>query len=142
MDTGIVFTDKTSISGDGTVKHPLALIPPVFSTPVDLIVYAPGVGSNNQVLVLFAFSRIVKFPSGAALSQAIAKVAATADTVFTFSKNGTPFATVDFGIAATIGTYTQAADEVFSPGDTLEIDGPAVADATLADIGFTFAGLR
>lgn len=115
----------------------------VFSSkPFDVAVFAPGVGTNNQILLRIKLARAVTFPAGASLSQATAGTAATGSTTFTFKKNGSSFATVNFAASGTSGTWTQASDAVFAAGDTLEIDGPATADATLADIGFTLAGVR
>lgn len=143
METGIVFVDKTTLSGDGTIKHPLSVVPVVPPpVPVDLLIFAPGAGTDAQDVFRVRFSRAVTFPAGAALSKATAKVAATASTTFTFSKNGAPFATVNFGIAGIEGVYTQAADAIFAAGDLFELDGPATADGTLADVGFTLAGTR
>lgn len=110
--------------------------------PFDVPVIMPGLGVNTQVLAYIPILRNVTFPAGAANSLAVAKSAATASTTFTFLKNGVAFATVNFAIAATTGTWTQAADAVFAPNDILEVDGPAVADATLANAGMTLWGNR
>jgi hypothetical protein len=110
--------------------------------PFDVSVFAPGVGANNQKLLRAKLARAVTFPATAALSQTAASANATASTTFTLSKNGTSFATVNFAAAAAVGIWTQASDAVFAAGDLLEIDGPATADATLADVGITLAGVR
>jgi len=114
----------------------------VLPKPYDIMVTAPGLGTNTQVLARFKLARAVTFPAGAALSLAVASAAATGSTTFTLKKNGTAFATVNYAASAAVGTWTQAADAVFAAGDLLEIDGPAVADATLADVGITLAGTR
>jgi hypothetical protein len=110
--------------------------------PFDVGVTNPGVGSNSQVLIHLKLARAVTFPSGASLSTAHAGTAATGSTTFTFKKNGTSFATVNFAASGTSGTYTQGSDAVFAAGDLLELIGPATADATLADFGFVLAGIR
>lgn len=109
--------------------------------PFDVPVFAPGVGSNNQKLLRIKLTRAVKFPSGAANSYATASAASTGTATFTFNKNGAPFATVAYTISAT-GVWTQALDATFAAGDLLEVDGPATADATLADVGMTLYGFR
>lgn len=115
----------------------------VFSAkPFDVAVTAPGVGSNNQVLARIKLARAVTFPASATLSQAAASANATADTTFTLKKNGTAFATCKFSASGASGAFTQASDATFAAGDLLEIDGPATADATLADVGITLAGIR
>lgn len=84
-----------------------------------------------------------KFPAGGTLSNAIASVAATADTIFTFKKNGSSFATLKYAAASAVGVWTQAADATFIGGtDVLEVDCPATHDATLADPGITFVAQR
>lgn len=110
--------------------------------PIDLGCFVPGVGTNNQILLSLALNRAITFPAGATLSHAIATIAATGSTTFTFKKNGSSFATAVFAGSGTTATFTQASDAVFVAGDILEIDGPATADATLANIGITLAGVR
>lgn len=115
----------------------------VFSVkPFDVSVFAPGLGTNNQILIRVKLARAVTFPSGASLSQATASANATSSTTFTLKKNGSSFATVNYASSSSSGTWTQASDAVFAAGDLLEIDGPATADATLADVGITLAGVR
>jgi Protein of unknown function (DUF2793) len=115
----------------------------VFSAkPFDVGVTIPGVGTNNQVLIHLKLARAVTFPASATLSTAHGGTAATGSTTFTFKKNGTSFATVNFAASGTSGTFTQASDSVFAAGDLLELLGPATADATLADFGINLAGVR
>lgn len=109
--------------------------------PFDVPVFAPGVGTNNQKLLRIKLTRAVKFPSGAASSYATASVASTGAPVFTFNKNGAPFATVTYTASAS-GVWAQASDATFAAGDLLEVDGPATADGTLADVGMTLYGFR
>jgi hypothetical protein len=111
-------------------------------SPFDISTFAAGVGTNNQVLLRVAVARAVTFPAGASLAQAVASATATGSTTFTLKKNGSSFATVNFAASASSGIWTQASDATFAAGDVLEIDGPATADATLADVGITLAGVR
>lgn len=110
--------------------------------PFDPYIFNPGVGSNAQTLLYVKLTRAVTFPASAPNSFAVAKTAATASTTFTFKKNGSSFATVNFAISGTTGAWTQASDATFAAGDILEIDGPATADATLADFGISLFGVR
>lgn len=115
----------------------------VFSAkPFDVSTFAPGLGSNSQILLRVKLARAVTFPASATLSQSSASANATASTTFTLKKNGTSFATLVYAIGASAGTWTQASDAVFAAGDLLEIDGPTTADATLANVGITLAGIR
>jgi hypothetical protein len=113
-----------------------------YVAPFDVPVFAPGVGSNNQKLLRIKLTRAVKFPAGAANSYATASAASTGAPVFSFSKNGgAAFATVTYTASAT-GVWAQASDATFAAGDLLEVDGPATADGTLADVGITLFGYR
>lgn len=105
-------------------------------------VFAPGVGSNAQVLLYLQMDRPCVFPASAPNSRATANTAATGSTTYTLKKNGVSFATVLFSASGTVGAWTQASDATFGAGDTLEIDGPVTADATLANVGITLQGYR
>lgn len=110
--------------------------------PIDIAAFAPGLGSNNQVLLRIAVNRAITFPASATLSNAVASANATGSTTYTISKNGSSFATINYAASSATGIYTQASPSVFAAGDVLKIVGPATADATLKDVGITLAGLR
>lgn len=110
--------------------------------PLSVGVFSPGIGSNSQVLLYIKMDRACIFPASAPNSFGIASVAATGSTTFTLKKNGSSFATAVFSASGTTAAWTQASDAVFAPGDILEVDGPATADATLANIGITLQGYR
>jgi hypothetical protein len=109
---------------------------------LDIGIFAPGLGTNNQILARIPMVRAVTFPASAPNSVATASAVATASTTFTFTKNGSSFATVNYAMAASSGTWTQASDATFAAGDVLELDGPGTADATLANVGITIQGYR
>lgn len=113
-----------------------------YIAPFDVPVFAPGLGVNNQKLTRLAMVRNITFPASATNSYAVASANAYANTTFTFKKNGTSFATCQYSAGTAVGVFTQASDANFAPGDLLEIDGPATADATLADVGITLYGFR
>lgn len=136
-----VYGDNVTVAGDGTLPNPLHAIGST-GGPFDVPVFAPGLGSNSQILARIPITRNVTFPAGAANSFAKSSAAATGSTTFTFSKNGVQFASVNFGVGQTVGVFTQAANAVFVPGDVFELDGPAVADGTLANVGITLSGTR
>lgn len=108
----------------------------------DMVLFAPGVGINGQILVRFGMTRASFFPAGAAGAQATAVTAATASTTYTLKKNGTPFATVVFPPAGVTGVWNQASNATFALNDIFEADGPALADATIANVGLTLPGIR
>lgn len=102
-----------------------------------------GVGQNNDIYFYGILPFAVQFPSGAAGSTAKAKTAATGSTTFTFKKNGSSFATVVFSGSGTVGVFTLGSTTSFNgTSDILEIDGPATADATLADFTLLLLGYR
>jgi hypothetical protein len=112
-----------------------------FTAPFDVPIFAPGIGTNNQKLLRIKMTRTVTFPASAVHAEATASASSTGTAIFTLSKNGTPFATATFTTAAS-GVWVQGADANFTPGDLLEVDGPASADTTLADVGLTLYGYR
>ena len=112
------------------------------SGSVDVAVFTAGTNTNSQKLLRIALTRQITFPASATLSQATASANATGSTVYTLTKNGVSFATVTFSGGSATGTWTQASSTTFAAGDVLEIDGPATADATLADVGITLAGCK
>ena len=81
------------------------------------------------------------FPQNLPNSEGSAAVAATASTTFTFKKNGTSFATMNFAAAASVATFTQASDTTFVAGDVFTVDSPA-SDLSLSNVGVTLAVTR
>lgn len=109
----------------------------------DIGVFAPGVGTNNQVLARLILTRTCIFPASAPNSTGTASANATGNTTYTFKKNGSGFATIQFNAGGVTYTWTQASDASFNgTSDVLEVDGPATADATLADVGIMLQGYR
>lgn len=110
--------------------------------PLSLGIFMPGTGTNGQVLLYLIMDRACVFPATAPNSYATAAGAATGSTTYTLKKNGVSFATIVFSASGTTGAFTQASDAVFAPGDLFEVDGPATADASLANMGITLQGFR
>jgi hypothetical protein len=96
----------------------------------------------NTVLLRYPMPRAVRFKSGMAGSQGVAGIAATAAVSFSLCKNGAAFATMNFAADATTATFTCANDTDFAAGDVLTVVAPASTDDTLADLGFSLAGIR
>jgi hypothetical protein len=96
----------------------------------------------SQVLMRYPFPRAVDFPAGLTGSRGVAAVAATALTTLDLRKNGTSVGSVQWAAAATTATFTMAAATSFAAGDVLTVHAPASADATLADLGLSLAGIR
>ena len=99
-----------------------------------------GTGENNEIVMTFVAVRAFSLPSGAGIHKAFAGTAATASTTFTIRKNGTQIGTMVFAAAGTTATFSITSATSFAAGDRLTVVGPATADTTLADVGFTIAG--
>jgi hypothetical protein len=142
--TGAVVLEN-SPTFTGTIAVPALEIngTPIPASVVDFSIacFAPGLGTNGQVLTRVALAQSVTFPSGAGGSYAVSDVLATSSTTYSLSKNGTSFATVVFTSASLVGTWTQASSVTFSAGDILKVS-VATADSTLSDVGITLAGTK
>lgn len=105
----------------------------------DMAVNFVGVTTNGEKMRI-KMVRAVTFPASLTGSSADAGTAATASTTFTLLQNGSSIGTIVFGAGSSSGTITFASPVTFAAGDTFQISAPATADATLADIAFTFKG--
>lgn len=132
---------KTSFyQGNSTIYETLA------STSARLlyarfVVFKAGKTTNGELLGRFLITDDISFALNLDGSLASGTVAATGETVYTIAKNGSTKVTVTFDAASTTGVFAGSAFSVTS-GDVLTLEGPATADATLANISFTLAGTR
>lgn len=110
--------------------------------PFDLGAFVPGTPIAAQVCLRFnvvrAFTWLATLP-GSVFS---AGIAATASTTFTIKQNGSSIGTLVWAIAGTVPTVTFSSDVTFAVNDVITLVAPGSPDATLADIGFSFAGTR
>jgi hypothetical protein len=93
-------------------------------------------------IVVKCFPNGVQFKAGLVASAAGAEVAATAQTVFSITKNGVQFATLTFNAGANVGTFACAANTSFGLGDVLRVIAPNPRDATLSGVAATLIGYR
>lgn len=107
--------------------------------PYDFSFSIVGTTINGEKIPVIIV-RASTIPINATGSLAIATVAATASTVFLIKQNGTQIGTITFAASGTTGTFSFPSAVTFAVGDVLEIDGPANADATLANIAITLKG--
>jgi len=107
----------------------------------DMGIALSGSPSNSQVLCTYPMPRSVTFPYDCGTSQAYGGTAATAQTVFSFKKDGVEFATCTFAAAGQTGTFS-GEQTAFTAGEVFTLVAPASADATLADIGFAITAVR
>lgn len=112
-----------------------------FDTSYDVGGNYTGSPSASAVLMRFPFVRNVKFPTNLQNSRMIANVAATAETVFSIQKNGVEVFTATFAISGTVATFS-GSETTFGVDDILTVVAPGSPDASLADLGWCFAGDR
>jgi hypothetical protein len=109
------------------------------SLPYDIVVnYVGQLVSGEKIRI--KINRSATLPANLTGSYFDAGTAATASTVFTLKQNTTTIGTITFAASATTATVSFTNPVTFTLGDTFEIDSPATADTTLADISFTFKG--
>jgi hypothetical protein len=104
--------------------------------------FLAGKPANSGKLLRIPLAHAVIFPINFAGSVAKASANATASTAIDIQKNGVSCGTLTFALGAAVGTFVTASGvaQSFAAGDVLALIGPAVADTTLADIGFTLVG--
>ena len=107
--------------------------------PADITAFKPGQPGPAELLLRVPIARRMRLPIDLAGSQGGAGVAATTQTDLDVRRNGTSFATMRFAAAADTATFIAATETVLEPGDVLSVIAPATPDATLADLGLTFA---
>ena len=107
-----------------------------------------GKPAAAEVLGPFVSPVAFTLPAGLTGSIATALTAATASATWTLkqipagSTTATTVATATFAAGSRVAAFTAASAVAVAIGDILTLTAPATQDATLADIGFTFAGVR
>jgi hypothetical protein len=126
---------------DGT--NVVSLAPPSAITSFyDFHGYFPGNPTGSEDIFVVPVARSARFLAGLPSSRIIAKIAATAETIFSIRKNGGEFGTATFAVSGTVATLAAGSDTDFAAGDELSIVGPGTPDATIAKIGIALAGVR
>lgn len=135
--TYIVHTDGTANSVDAAVVGEAA-----GSTPYDFYAFVPGTMVNSMTVLGIDARRAFTLPITLTGSIFKAGVAATGSTTITLKKNGASIGTIIWSASGTTGAITFASAVSFAVDDIFTIEGPATADATLANIRFNFKGSR
>lgn len=135
---GIVQCDGTTISCSGGVISQMSGVRPAIMATTFV-----GVPANSQILYYVPAAIALTVPSSCATSQMKAAVAATSSTVFLVNDltTSTTLCTATFSASGTVAVFTGSGGTI-SPGDIIEIVGPATADATLATIGASIYATR
>lgn len=105
-------------------------------------VYVQGKYDSNEVIIQYAIPEACTLPSGLVGSSFFANtpsVTVSPTPIFTVCKNGNPIGTIAWPVSDQDGSITFTADVDFVADDILTLIAPAVVDADLADISFTFA---
>lgn len=131
-----------AVHTDGTANGLVARDIGGINEPHDIHAFVPGVMANAQLLFRMKATRAFTLPINLTGSFVSAVSAATGSTVITLKKNGTSIGTATFAPAATTATFSFAAAVSFAAGDVFTIEGPATADATLADTSYDLFGTR
>jgi hypothetical protein len=102
--------------------------------------FVNGKPTASLVLQRYVFATAVTFPAGLVGSQGTTGTAATAMATFEVEKNGVNIGTMVFAAAASTAAFAMTAAITFNAGDVLTLVAPAVPDATLANLAWTFMG--
>lgn len=131
----LVYTDGTtngmtivSESGAGVIK------------PYDIATFCAGLPGVSEKLLRFNYTRSIDLPANLVGSRVTAQVAATLQTDFAVTLNGTGIGTIRFAAAGTVASFVGFSAQSIVANDVLMIAAPGTQDATLADIAFTIAG--
>ncbi|MCP5364122.1 MAG: hypothetical protein H6905_02620 [Hyphomicrobiales bacterium] len=115
---------------------------PAGPKPYDIAAFVEGTMDDGETVVRHVAARAFSLPADMTGSVLTAGSAATAETIVSCEKDGVQFGTITVAASATSGTFTAATETSFAVGDVLTIEGPATADASLADIAITLKGTR
>lgn len=105
--------------------------------PYDVASATSGKPTASSTLMMFVSPRAFTLPTNLSGSIAKALAAATAQAVFTISKNGSQVASFTFAAASAVATFSNQAAIQVAAGDLITINAPDIADLTLSDIAFT-----
>ncbi len=108
----------------------------------DIAIWDNNRPASGEILYEYTFPRAVAFEAGLTTSRGKSRVAATAESVFSFQKNGVEFGTMTFAIGATTATFAAASLTTFAAGDVLTVVAPNPRDDTLSGVHGTLAGTR
>jgi Protein of unknown function (DUF3168) len=117
-------------------------VPPTATLPYDIAVYVPGAFTGGMVCSEINSVRSFTLPASLTGSIATLDTAATADTVFSITKNGAEIGTVAFAASSATGVFAMAAAAPFNRGDIFKVIAPLSPDATAAGLSLSLLGSR
>lgn len=128
------WTDGIEIKGEQGEPGPSGM-----GDAYDIIVDDPGRPGAGEVLLVHRFANAVSFAADMAGSQVVVGVNPTAPAEYSFTRNGSEFATLTI---AADGAPTFSGEATFGAGDILRIIAPSPRDDTLSGVSMTLAGNR
>jgi hypothetical protein len=113
----------------------------------EMAMFFPNKMVNNQTLARIAFTNTTVLKLGLPNAITYVGTVAAASTTVTLNKRTaggvvTSIGTLVWAASGRAATVSFTADVTFSPGDFIEILGPATADTALADTTITLQALR
>lgn len=134
-------TGSAAIPADVTLSALAAALYTTQPPPFEFYVFVGGTTGNAWTLANYVPTTALVLTT--AKSACKVGTAATSTTTYTLKDNG-----ASIGTAVVTGGGTSCAATItsspytFAAGHTLSVSGPTTGDATLADIGITFGGVR
>ncbi len=116
--------------------------------PYDLVCSLVGKPGAGATVLIFTVVRAVTFPANFGGSYGSVGVANTSTAVYTVLNGVTTIGTVTLTVGGSPATVTftfattGGTSKSLAAGDRLTITAPGSQDATLSDVGMTFAGTR
>jgi hypothetical protein len=140
LSAGRIYLVRTDGTANGLVARDVGGV----SEPRDISAFVPGAMGNAQLLFRSKVVRAFTLPANLVGSNVTAVTAATGSTTITIKKNGSAIATAVFSAAGTTAalTTTGGTAQSIAVGDVVTFEGPATADATLADTSIDLKGSR
>lgn len=102
----------------------------------EIAFFAAGKGRNAEILCAYTSSSAFTISEVDSLAKTM--VAATSSTIYTLKINAVTVGTVTFAGGATVGVIDFTSPGAIPLGGVFVVEGPLVADATLADFYMTF----
>lgn len=88
------------------------------------------------------FADTIEFADDFAGSYAVARVAPTAEAVFSILKNGVEVGTVTFAAASTAGVFASSGAVICTAGQSIDVECPDPQDSTISGVKITIRGTR
>lgn len=111
---------------------------PTVSVPLSFAIFGSGTPTASETIARFEVREAFRIKDTPMLCFAVAETVPTGITVFNLIRNSTTVGNFTFAASGARIALDIAADVDFAVGDIFIIRAPASADATIANIGFTF----